>query len=533
MMPFAMPPRNAVQPNCAPVNARKPTTSSPSDGPVPVAAKKLAPSTSSCADQFPKLPLVTELAKKYDVFAEKMAPFYNYSFAPRDFAAVKGSLTPVEPVADLFGTADTRVFVRARPILAGETDRVPVIATAGGYRETILLAPKIELAGGCSVAPFPLSVDATFSPRDTNEVVHHHCAELLELAIRGGSSSLLCYGQTGSGKTFTTIGLLQHMAWQFENAILDGTKEVTATFVEIDYLGCRDLIKRDQEVQVCEVGTEVKLKDSVETKVQSADQLLALVERAIAARSTKATARNSGSSRSHMVARFLIKSVETPWAAPGVFSLADLAGSESTADAATHDKERIVETKFINSSLMTLKDCIRARGIAASSSKHVHIPYRNTSLTLILKDSFELIVKRPTKTAVIACVSPLLQDVRHTANTLRYASLLYISPKQRVVLDADPDDPNNWSRETALEALVNLSRGKNKTPEVILPEGDGRALVLIPEADFVARAMQCGFGEKAAKGYYVKVWELVVDARTKTQKALKSRGPLQKLVNQS
>uniref|UniRef100_A0A0A9YU13 Diatom spindle kinesin 1 n=1 Tax=Lygus hesperus TaxID=30085 RepID=A0A0A9YU13_LYGHE len=134
-----------------------------------------------------------------------------------------------------------------------------------------------------------------------------------------------------------------------------------------------------------------------------------------------------------MIARVTVVSKQTQWAKPGELFVVDLAGSENTADSATHDKERNNETKFINTSLMTLKDCIRARALASTSSKHLHIPYRRSPLTLLLRDCFEIAVRRPTKTVVVACVSPLLRDVRHTINTLRYASLLAITPPARVI----------------------------------------------------------------------------------------------------
>jgi len=172
-----------------------------------------------------------------------------------------------------------------------------------------------------------------------------------------------------------------------------------------------------------------------------------------------------------------------------------------------------METKFINASLMTLKECIRARGQAAVTMKHVHIPFRQSKLTLLLRDSFELVVQRKTKTAMIACVSPLLRDSRHTYNTLRYASLLYVSPKAGVVVKSGANDPNSWDRETALKFIVSCSNGRIRTPESILPAGDGRALAQLPEAEFVERAKQCGLSPKMAQESYTRVWKAVIDAR--------------------
>ena len=76
---------------------------------------------------------------------------------------------------------------------------------------------------------------------------------------------------------------------------------------------------------------------------------------------------------------------------PGEFYIFDLAGSENTADSQFHDKALILQTKEINKSLMALKECMRNRALSAMNpSKSYHIPYRNSKLTLLLKESFEL-----------------------------------------------------------------------------------------------------------------------------------------------
>ena len=55
-----------------------------------------------------------------------------------------------------------------------------------------------------------------------------------------------------------------------------------------------------------------------------------------------------------------------------------------------HSSSRFQETRLINTSLLTLKSCISARASAGRSSSDLHIPYRNSKLTLLLRDCFEL-----------------------------------------------------------------------------------------------------------------------------------------------
>lgn len=115
-------------------------------------------------------------------------------------------------------------------------------------------------------------------------------------------------------------------------------------------------------------------------------------------RRTESTGKNATSSRSHAVVKIRITETDPQKLAAsvpdGFLFLVDLAGSERAADRAGHSQERLAESKLINTSLMTLKDCIKARGSVGQSNKHVHIPYRASKLTTILRDCFELGVKR-------------------------------------------------------------------------------------------------------------------------------------------
>ena len=98
----------------------------------------------------------------------------------------------------------------------------------------------------------------------------------------------------------------------------------------------------------------------------------------------------------------------------GKLSLVDLAGSERGSDTKSHNRQRRTESSEINTSLLALKECVRA--LDNGSSKHV--PYRASKLTLILKDCFTSSLAR---TTMIATVSPGASSADHTINTLRYA----------------------------------------------------------------------------------------------------------------
>lgn len=157
---------------------------------------------------------------------------------------------------------------------------------------------------------------------------------------------------------------------------------------------------------------EVVVGDLEELEVQSAEDMAAVIDTGNQNRTTHATESNDVSSRSHAICQIVLR--RGNGAMHGKYSLIDLAGSERAADTMSNNRQRRMEGSEINKSLLALKECIRA--LADNSA--VHVPYRASKLTLVLKDSF---ARDNGRTAMIATVSPAMSSADHTINTLRYA----------------------------------------------------------------------------------------------------------------
>lgn len=106
----------------------------------------------------------------------------------------------------------------------------------------------------------------------------------------------------------------------------------------------------------------------------------------------------------------------------GKMLLVDLAGSERAQDTQSNSRQRRMEGAEINKSLLALKECIRALD-AAKNNRDVHIPFRASKLTMVLRDSFMMSADR-IRIVMIACISPGSSSADHTLNTLRYAGRL-------------------------------------------------------------------------------------------------------------
>lgn len=132
------------------------------------------------------------------------------------------------------------------------------------------------------------------------------------------------------------------------------------------------------------------------------------------------TMANEVSSRSHAV--FLMTVETTIQGKNGKeiqsarLSMIDLAGSERAAY--TNNKGmRMIEGANINKSLLALGNCITALADSKTKNKKIYVPYRDSKLTRLLKDS----LGGNCRTIMIANISPSVTSYEDTLNTLKYA----------------------------------------------------------------------------------------------------------------
>ena len=122
---------------------------------------------------------------------------------------------------------------------------------------------------------------------------------------------------------------------------------------------------------------------------------------------------NMASSRSHCIFTVTIESrgMGSDVIRRSKFNLVDLAGSERVHKTQA-DGQLLREAKHINLSLHYLEQCI-----VALSEKRPHIPYRNSMMTSVLRDS----LGGNCKTAMIATVSAEQRNMDEAISTCRFA----------------------------------------------------------------------------------------------------------------
>ncbi|XP_073951273.1 kinesin-like protein KIF18A isoform X2 [Choristoneura fumiferana] len=264
--------------------------------------------------------------------------------------------------------------------------------------------------------------------------------DVLASLMEGYNCSVFVYGATGAGKTFTMIGskenpgitylTMEHLFYTINSFEKERDFDIGVSYIEVYNENVYDLLKpsktplqlrEDAKYGVMVAGLTLE-------SINTARELLNMLENGNKNRTQHPTDANAESSRSHAVFQVYIKMrYKTSSQARVVkLSMIDLAGSER-ASATGCVGERFKEGANINRSLLSLGNCINK--LADGSS---YIPYRDSKLTRLLKDS----LGGNCKTVMIANISPSSISYEDTYNTLKYAARankIQLSVKKNIV----------------------------------------------------------------------------------------------------
>ncbi|KAI8988176.1 P-loop containing nucleoside triphosphate hydrolase protein [Mycotypha africana] len=291
--------------------------------------------------------------------------------------------------------------------------------------------------------------DRVFQPEESQEDCFEEISQLVQSALDGYNVSIFAYGQTGSGKTYTMQGpprfnaasstsqnnsnnILHRDAGMIPRAvhqIYDVAKKmkkfnwdytITGEFLEIYNETIHDLLGEPSEYGkikhdiMLDSNEKIAVSKLTSVDLHSPEQVQTMLTKAMKNRSTAATKLNHASSRSHCVFTLRItgENTETKETRLGVLNLVDLAGSESVSKSGS-EGERFREASNINKSLSYLGNVIQA--LAKKSS---HVPYRDSKLTYLLKDSFG----GNCKTLMFVNISQEKRHLKETLFSLRFAT---------------------------------------------------------------------------------------------------------------
>ncbi|XP_047945637.1 kinesin-like protein KIN-13A [Salvia hispanica] len=354
-----------------------------------------------------------------------------------DAEAPIGSFNEKELSTRENNVAKIKVVVRKRPLnkkeLARKEDDVVAV-----YDDAYLTVhePKLKVDLTAYIEKHEFCFDAVLDEQVSNDEVYRKTVEpIIPTIFQRTKATCFAYGQTGSGKTYTMQPLplraAEHLVRLLHQPVYRNQRfKLWLSYFEIyggklyDLLSDRKKLcmREDGRQQVCIVGLQ-------EFEVSDVAIVKEYIERGNSSRSTGSTGANEESSRSHAILQLVVKkhpevkesrrnnynndgNESRVGKVVGKISFIDLAGSERGADTTDNDRQTRIEGAEINKSLLALKECIRAL-----DNDQIHIPFRGSKLTEVLRDSFV----GNSRTVMISCISPNAGSCEHTLNTLRYA----------------------------------------------------------------------------------------------------------------
>ncbi|XP_050170708.1 kinesin-like protein KIF13B isoform X3 [Myiozetetes cayanensis] len=416
------------------------------------------------------------------------------------------------------GDSKVKVAVRVRPMNRRELDLHTKCVVDVDANKVILHPVNTNLSKGDARShPKVFAYDHCFWSMDESvkekyagqDVVFKCLGEnILQNAFEGYNACIFAYGQTGSGKSYTMMGTADQpglipklCSGLFERAQKEENEEqsfkVEVSYMEIYNEKVRDLLDPKgsrQSLKVREHSVYGPYVDGLsKLAVASYKDIESLMSEGNKSRTVAATNMNEESSRSHAVFKIILTHTlydvqsGTSGEKVGKLSLVDLAGSErATKTGAAGD--RLKEGSNINKSLTTLGLVISALADqAAGKNKNKFVPYRDSVLTWLLKDS----LGGNSKTAMVATVSPAADNYDETLSTLRYADRAKNIVNHAVV----NEDPNARIIRELREEVEKLREQLTKAEAMKSPELKER----LEESEKLIQEMTVTWEEKLRK----------------------------------
>ncbi|EFJ06488.1 hypothetical protein SELMODRAFT_135318 [Selaginella moellendorffii] len=333
-------------------------------------------------------------------------------------------------------------------------------------------------------------------------------------ALDGFNGTIFAYGQTGSGKTYTITGgteryvdrgiipraislIYSELANRSDNCF-----SIHFSYMEIYNETGYDLLNPDHETKSLEDLPKVVLLEDDDTRIHlrnlsahlamNEEEALNLLFMGDTNRMISSTPMNMASSRSHCIFTACIEARKTgeDVVRKSKLHLVDLAGSERVSKTGV-DGQILREAKYINLSLHFLEQVIIALQEKSQGKSRTHIPYRNSMMTSVLRDS----IGGNCRTVMIANVSIAQEQLEETISTCRFAQRVAMVSNQ-VMLNEEVD-PNivikrlkqevkDLKAEVMFLRGEDVDRGPLTDGEIAMVKNQVNAYVydLSPEASF-------------------------------------------------
>ncbi|KAJ8769409.1 hypothetical protein K2173_002729 [Erythroxylum novogranatense] len=359
-----------------------------------------------------------------------------------------------------------RVFCRLRPLISSVKRRNDEPISV--WEENI----EVKYLGSRKDFRF----DKVFRQAATQDDIFEEVEPIIRSALDGHNVCILAYGQTATGKTFTMDGTNDQPGITpraLEALVHQASLEKSCAFtfsmsmLEVYMGNLRDLLGpkapyRSQEslarsnlnIQTDPKGL-VEIEGLKEVHFSDLSKAKWWYAKGKRARSTSWTNVNEMSSRSHCLMRITISRSGNDLKAKSEVSkmwMVDLGGSERLLKTGATG-QTLEEGRAINLSLSALGDVI-----AALRRKRGHVPYRNSKLTQILKDS----LGDSSKVLMLVHISPSEEDTGETFCSLNFANRARAVETNREL----PEDINKQRQKQIREIAQDMRDAEEECQKV-------------------------------------------------------------------
>ncbi|XP_022576412.2 kinesin-like protein KIN-UA [Brassica napus] len=261
---------------------------------------------------------------------------------------------------------------------------------------------------------------------------------VVEGVLDGYNGTIMAYGQTGTGKTYTLGQLGEEdvadrgiMVRAMEDILAQvslETDSISVSYLQLYMETVQDLLDpANDNIAIVEdpKSGDVSLPGATLVEIRDQHSFLELLQLGEAHRFAANTKLNTESSRSHAILMVhvrrslktesngnshMTKSLKPPVVRKGKLVVVDLAGSERISKSGS-EGHTLEEAKSINLSLSALGKCINA--LAENSS---HVPFRDSKLTRLLRDSFG----GTARTSLVITIGPSPRHRGETTSTIMF-----------------------------------------------------------------------------------------------------------------
>lgn len=328
-----------------------------------------------------------------------------------------------------------RVFLRCKPLGVSSFDSPGSMVRAVRRIDTHCVEVQRPWQGA---PPQRFAFDSVFGEEAAQNDVYASCRDIVQSVSHGARAAILAYGQTGSGKTHTVYGTEEDPGLA-PRAALDLLKSAPGrlhvSMLELNFDGLVDLLAPQRprgKVQSPPLeirrgpGNLVVIDGLRDVPVESVSALGSVVTLGLSRRRRCAHLLNTDSSRGHLVLILRTSS-------GGQLMICDLAGTERVKRSGVQGSQ-MREAQGINRSLQCLSEVVDALRHGRS-----HVPYRNSTLTLLLSDA----LSGCAETAAVVCIASDACNVEESVSTLCFAQ------RVRLVRDQVPPGAQSMASSTS------------------------------------------------------------------------------------